>query len=406
MTKPMKGSFALMKQLNISAILEVLRIKRRISRAEIAQITGLTPASVTNITKELMKSGFVQETGIGESSGGRPPVILELNPDAGYVVGVNFGPGIIEAVVTNLDAKIMVKKACSVDTGTQQYVIGIVEDLIADVIKDKKVPEDSIIGIGLAIHGITNIHTGVLEFAPYYQWRGVRIKDIIEEKFGYPVFIENDVRAMALAESWFGVARGIPNFITVSIANGVGAGIIMNGKPYYGVDYSAGEIGHIVVEPDGPKCTCGNYGCLESLASDISLIKKAVKMIRQGAKTKIIELCNGNEENINIETIVEAAKQGDNLAVSIIEEAGRYIGITVSNLVNILNPNQFVLVGDITNAGSILIESIKATVRKVALEYPAKNIKIVNSALKKDAPVIGGATLVLQEIFKGEELTK
>lgn len=398
----LKGSFSMMKQLNLSIVLQIIRKNKSISRADIASISGLTPASVTNITRDLMKINFIKEAGFGESKGGRPPVMLELNPDAGYIIGINLGPGVIEGIITNLNAKILNEKSLIIKDIKKGNVIEKLYKVIEDMIESSEIKKNKIIGIGMAVHGVVNSKTGISEFAPYYHWKKVPIKKLVEDKFGYPVAIDNDVRAMALGESWFGISKNISNFVTINISNGIGSGIMIGNKLYNGVDFSAGEIGHLVVDADGPKCSCGNYGCLESVASNISIVKKAKKLLKQGAKTSLIDFSNGDLEAINIKVICEAANKGDKISISILDEVGRYIGIAISNIVNILNPKQVVIVGDLMEAQDIVIRSIKSTVKNLALELPARNIKILPSRLGKDAATIGGITLILSELFRGE----
>ena len=239
MSKILRGSFELMKQLNVSAVLKVIKDNGSLSRAEIAKLTGLTPASVTNITKFLIEDNFLIESKIGESSGGRPPIILEFNPNARYVIGVGIGVGVIDVVITNLSANIIIKKTMRIEDERDDYdlVFRKLVNLINEVVQTSK-------------------------------------KEKLEEELGLTVYVDNDVRAMALGESWFGATKDIANFVTLNISNGIGAGIIINNTPYYGVNFSAGEIGHIVVEADGDKCNCGNYGCLETVASNNNIIRK------------------------------------------------------------------------------------------------------------------------------------
>ncbi|MDP4177736.1 MAG: ROK family transcriptional regulator [Bacillota bacterium] len=409
MSKVLKGSFELMKQLNIAAILNVLRTKEKMSRAEIALITGLTPASITNITKFLLKAGYLNETGIGESNGGRPPVILELNPEARYTIGVNLNVGIIEVVAANLNANIIAKKTIEVadkeDEKKYVVVLNQIISMINGIIYENNIQKDKITGIGMAVHGVANASTGILEFSPYYNWRNVPIAYDIENAIGYSVFIDNDVRAMALGESWFGSAKGVDNFITINISNGIGAGIIIDNKPYYGVNHSSGEIGHIVVDPDGPKCCCGNYGCLESIASNKSLVKKSIKLIKQGTETSILKE-KRDIQNITIEDICDAANNGDEAAIMLLKESGRYIGLVISNLVNILNPTEIVMVGETMTSNDYALESIKTTVKNVGFMVPSQNVKIVQSALGNNAAAVGAVTLVLEEIFNGREFAE
>ena len=212
--------------------------------------------------------------------------------------------------------------------------------------------------------------------------------------------MDNDVRAMALGESWFGITKDIANFVTLNISNGIGAGIIINNKPYYGVDFSAGEIGHIVVEADGDKCNCGNYGCLETVSSNNNITKKAIKLIKQGAKTTL----NKDDNDINkltIRDICDAAKNGDELSITIIKESARYIGIGITNLINILNPTAIVVVGEIFENTTYAIETLNEIVKNRGLKLSSENVRIIKSLLGIDAAVIGATTLVIQEIFNG-----
>lgn len=404
MNKIVKGSFELMKNLNVEAILKVIKNNGSLSRADIAKLTGLTPASVSNITKLLIESGYLIERGIGESSGGRPPIILEINIKARYIVGVSIGVGIIEVVLTDLGAEIFLKKSVCIDKNStkEEFVFTHLVNLINEVIEISGVDKNKIVGIGIAMHGMVNPFLGISQYAPYYNWENVNIKSTLEEKLKYPVFVDNDVRAIAIGESLFGAAKRIDNFVEINISNGIGAGIIIDNKPYYGIDYSAGEIGHIVVEQDGTLCNCGNYGCLESVASNRSIERKVIKSIKQGIKSSISDNVK-DIEKITIKDISIAASNGDELAIDVLKETARYIGVGISGLVNILNPRLIVLVGDIFEQDKIMLETLREVVKKRGLRISRDNVKIVKSDLGENAAVIGAATLVIQEVFKGRE---
>ncbi|WP_343009524.1 ROK family transcriptional regulator [Clostridium celatum] len=405
MSKVLKGSFELMKQLNIAAILKVIRDNGNLSRADIAKLTGLTPASVTNITKFLLEDKYLIESKIGESSGGRPPIILEINPNARYIIGVSIGIGNIEVVITNLNAEVVFRKAIEVqeERYNKELIFNELIKLINEVVKESEIENTEILGIGIALHGIVNVKEGISKYSPYYAWENVDIKGILEEKLNYPVYVDNDVRAMAIGESLFGVSKGISNFITISISNGIGAGIIINNIPYYGVDYSAGEIGHVVVEGDGDKCNCGNYGCLETVASNNNIVKKVIKMIKQGQSSILIEMVKDINE-ISITDICKASVLGDELSIYILKESARYIGTAVTSLINILNPTAIVVVGEIFENTPYTLQTLEEIVKKRGLKLPAENVRIIKSALGKDAAVIGAATLVIQELFNGSNV--
>lgn len=404
MNKVVKGSFELMKKLNVEAILKVIKEYGRLSRADIAKLTGLTPASVTNITKILIESDYLIERGIGESSGGRPPILLEINIKARYVIGVSIGVGNIEVALTDLGANILLKKSLYIDERNidKENVFIHLINLINEVLEISEVDRRKIAGIGVAMHGIVNPILGISQYAPYYKWKNINIKSILEEKFDYPVFVDNDVRAIALGESLFGVAKGIENFIEINISNGIGAGIIIDNKPYYGMDYSAGEIGHIVVEQDGALCKCGNYGCLESVASNKSIERRVIRSIKQGISSSLVDDIE-DIEKITIKDILIAALKGDELSNVVLKEASRYIGVGISSLVTILNPKLIVMVGDIFDENKIMIETLSETVKKRGLSISNENLKILKSSLGQNASVIGATALAIQEVFKGKE---
>lgn len=399
-----KGSFELMKQLNISVVLKAIMSNGALSRAEIAKITGLTPASITNITKELMEKGYLVQSRIGESSGGRPPIILELNPDARHIIGVNIGVGKIEVVISNIAAEILAKKSMDLENQdrSKDNILRLIISLIKELIKESCINEEKIIGLGIAMHGIVNANTGISEYSPYYGWSNIDIKKEIEKKLPYPIFVDNDVRAMALGESWFGTAKGIKNFIVINVSNGIGAGIIIDNKPYYGINYSAGEIGHIFVKDYGEKCNCGNYGCLETMASNNNIVQKVIKSLKDGNQSCLLE--KNDIEKINIRDVCNAAKENDKLALSAITEAAGYIGIAISNLINILNPEYIVMVGELFKDNYYAIQIIEKSIKEKALRLSSENVKIAESSLKEDAATIGAVTLVIKELFEGEKI--
>lgn len=395
----LKGSFKLMKQLNISMVLELIRTRGPISRSEIAEIAKLTPATISNISKELINIDFIKETSLGESTGGRPPVMLELNPDAAFIIGINLGAGNIEGVLTNIEGKILRKTVIKLGKVEAITVLDTIKAIIREIIFDSGIPNEKIIGIGMAVHGIVDSKGGISKYAPYYNWRDISLKEIIEEEFEIPVLIDNDVNAIALAESWFGIAKSVSNFITIYVGNGVGAGVIINNSIYYGISHSAGEIGHIVVENDGPICSCGKYGCLESIICDTSMLSKYQKLVKDG---KINEKANINA--LTISNVYRSANNGNVDAIKLVEEAGKYLGIAIANLVNILNPSLVVIAGEISIAADSMLRKVRETVNSFALKSIAENTVIKASALENNATSLGAVSIILKDFFKGKSL--
>jgi len=394
------GSFQWMKLQNKSNILNMIRLKGPISRAEMANITGLAPPTVTNIVAELLESNLVVESELGESTGGRKPIMLRLNPTGVYVLGVYAGVSKVTAVSASLDGIVRHRAVVRIpkDPSAEDFQ-RLVKNALSQVIGETGAKRDKYLGIGVGMHGLVDNKQGISIFAPNLKLRNIPLKALLEEEFNLPVEMENDVRALALGESWFGQGQGIANFICINISSGLGAGIVLDHKLYEGSSFTAGEVGHTTIDINGPKCTCGNYGCLETLVAGPAIALRACNQIRQGQSSLLEEWTSGNLEEITAKMVHEAAQHGDKLAVEVLADTGRYLGIGIANLLNILNPSRIILTGGVSQAGHFVLGPLKETVARRALEAPACAVSIVTSQLGEDANAIGAFTLVLRRIF-------
>lgn len=396
MANHLVGSFQLMKSLNKTLILNVIRTDGPISRAEIAKKTNLTPPTVTNIVSELISSGLVIESNLGESKGGRKPIMLTINTSAFHVVGVDVGSRQISIVVTDLNASVFESHQVDLPRPLSEgRFMTLLKNGIRTVM-DKPLKEGSIVGIGIGMHGLVNPDRGVAIFAPNLNLRNMALREQLEAEFHVPVEVDNDVRAMALGESWFGNGRGIDNFICVNVGNGVGAGIILDQKLFRGASFTAGEVGHTTVDPDGPPCTCGNNGCLQTLVSGPAVAARAREQIQAG-RSSVLE-----GKDITGEAIYHAALEGDALALDILRQTGRYLGIGLANLINTLNPERVIVGGGVAKAARFIMGPLKETVAARALDTPARSTTIVTAKLGDQATVIGAVTLVLRKLFTPE----
>lgn len=396
MANHLVGSFQLMKSLNKTLILNVIRTDGPISRAEIAKKTNLTPPTVTNIVSELISSGLVIERNLGESKGGRKPIMLTINTSAFHVVGVDVGSRQISIVVTDLNASVFESHQVDLPRPLSEgRFMTLLKNGIRTVM-DKPLKEGSIVGIGIGMHGLVNPDKGVAIFAPNLNLRNMALREQLEAEFHVPVEVDNDVRAMALGESWFGNGRGIDNFICVNVGNGVGAGIILDQKLFRGASFTAGEVGHTTVDPDGPPCTCGNNGCLQTLVSGPAVAARAREQIQAG-RSSVLE-----GKDITGEAIYHAALEGDALALDILRQTGRYLGIGLANLINTLNPERVIVGGGVAKAARFIMGPLKDTVAARALDTPARSTTIVTAKLGDQATVIGAVTLVLRKLFTPE----
>lgn len=394
------GSFQGMKSLNKSAILNVVRRHGPISRAKIAKLTKLTAPTVTNLVGELIESQLIVESNLGESTGGRKPILLQINSSALYVIGVYAGPKKVKAVTATLDGKMVtqVEKKYPGNVDDKRFIT-VLAEAIDKVIKETNKNEDSFLGIGVGMHGLVDYENGISIFAPHLNLRDIPIKSVLEERFKLPVEVENDIRAQALAESWFGKGKGIADFILLRIGTGVGAGIILDNKLYRGISYTAGEIGHTTIDINGVRCSCGNYGCLETMVGGEALTRRAKWIILSGKESIIEKWVEGDLDKINGEMLYKAAQQGDQVAIEVFAETGRYLGIGIVNLINTLNPSLIILSGGVSQAGEFILDSLRKTVEKRAMTKAAQAVSIVISELGDNAVAIGAYTLLLQKIF-------
>jgi N-acetylglucosamine repressor len=390
----------LMKSLNRSLILNIIREKGPISRAEIAKITKLTPPTVSNLVKELLESKLVIESDLGESQGGRKPTMLVINAKEFYIIGIDVGTETLKGVIADLNANIVTKKSVPISRPiTNEGFIKLMKSCIRQLLEEGNIEYDKYIGIGIGMHGVVDVDTGTSLFAPNLQLRHIPLKEELEKEFNMLVKVENDARAMALGESWFGNGNGADDIVCVNVGSGIGAGVILNGKLFHGEHFISGEIGHMMIDIDGPKCNCGNYGCLQAFASGPAIAERAKREILLGKESLITEMVNGDLDTIDGKIVYDAALNGDALSIDILSEAGRYLGIGLTNIIHILNPKKIIIGGGVANANGFVLESVKETIQKRCLTQSAKQTEILLSKLGADATAIGAVTLILQELF-------
>jgi glucokinase-like ROK family protein len=259
--------------------------------------------------------------------------------------------------------------------------------------------ERPVVGVGVGMHGLVDPEEGVSVFAPNLHLRNVNIREALEEACGLPVYVENDVVAMALGELWFGGGRDCDHFICVNIGEGVGAGIVLNRRIFRGSSFAAGEIGHTTVDLNGPRCSCGNYGCLQTLVSGPAIAEAVQNEIALGRRSVLTPDASGSLRTITGELVYEAAVQGDPLAAEAFRKAGRLLGIGLTNVIHTLNPQKIILGGGVSGAGRLLTDPLTETVKARALESSVRSLTIETSRLGSRATAIGAVTIVLGHLF-------
>lgn len=398
MARLRRGNRNLIKEINRNLVLNLIKSRGPISRTDIARLSGLSPATVSGITADFIASGLVHELGEGESTGGRRPMLLRLNYQAGFVVGIKFMEQAITSALTDLDASVLHHRVTPLTTATgadPANVLQTITQAIENTITEARVDRARVLGIGIGMAGVIDGEAGICRYSPFFGWRDVPIAGPVAAHFGLPVYLENDVNTLTIAEQWFGYGHGVDHFVVVTVGRGVGAGIVVNGQFYRGALGGAGELGHITLQEDGPPCDCGKRGCLEALASDPAMVRQARAAITLRERTALAEA-----EPLTLEAIVAAAEAGDELARRLLSDSGHWLGIGIAHLVNVLNPQMVIVGGEGVRAGEWRFGPMREAIHEHAFDGLADELEIIIEPSGDETWARGAACVVLGEIFK------
>jgi len=316
------------------------------------------------------------------------------------ILGVDLGGTKILTAVTNSQGK-MLSRDHSITPAKKGHEVVIQSILVSAhrALEQADVAISGLTAIGVGAPGLANSETGILLTSPHLPgWRDIPLRDIIQERLGKKTFLINDANAAALGELCFGAARGARNFIYITLSTGIGGGIVVDGKIYGGAIGVAGEVGHMIVDDDGPVCSCGSRGCWEMLASGTALAREARHRIREGASTSIPGYVDGDAERVTAEVIHNAAQQGDSLAKELIARTGYYVGVGLASLVNIFNPELIVIGGGLSNIGDMLFKPAFKVARERAYKDAFQVVRFASAELGRDSGVLGAAAFALQEM--------
>lgn len=317
-----------------------------------------------------------------------------------YVVGVDLGGTNVRAAVIDTSGRIIGEaRTDSKAMEGADVTIAQIITAIRDAIADSQVAETQIAACGMGIPGTVKNAEGVVLWSPNFKdWNGVQVRDPIAQAIGAPVSMGNDANVAALGEYAFGAGKGARCMIMLTLGTGIGSGLIIEGKSWNGVSEVAPEMGHHIILADGPRCSCGRYGCVESLCRRDAIVDRAARKAHQGRYTTLIEKSGHDLRYVTPAMIAEAAREGDPVSIETLEETGYYLGIAVANIINIFNPDKVIIGGGIAQAGDLLFDPIRRTVEVNALYEALQVCEIVPAALGDDAGVLGGAALALQSI--------
>ncbi|GAB4400481.1 MAG: ROK family transcriptional regulator [Anaerolineales bacterium] len=396
--------FGRMREMNRSLILNVIRQEGSVSRAAIARRTRLSRSTVSSIVSELLEANLVHEVGRGRSSGGRRPILINLNYNAGYVVGVDLGATHLIILIANLNGDVIARRetdfsvAVGPDAGLKQ-----IADAVRQCLADAGISLGRVRGLGMGVPGPVEYAEGRVVAPPIMPgWHGVALRDRLSRELGVPVHVDNDANLGALSEHCHGAGRGYANLAYIKVGTGIGCGLILGGQLYRGEVGSAGEIGHVTIDENGPPCKCGSYGCLESMAGGPAIALRAQQAIRAGQATSLAAI--QPPESITARDVALAAQMGDKLAQQLFAEAGRHIGVALASLANLLNPGLIIIGGGVAQAGRLLLDPIRKTLEQRALQPVAQSTRVVQSVVGRDASALGAVDLALQEVFQSPAL--
>jgi len=315
------------------------------------------------------------------------------------VLAIDVGGTKIRIAIISGKGKIIAKeqRLTLADEGLEA-VTGRIISGIDRLLRLKNLAPSQLHSIGIAAAGAIDSEKGLVTSSPNLPgWCDVPLRDIVKSKYGVDTFLINDASAAALGEHEFGAGRGVNNLIYLTVGTGIGGGIIIDGKLYLGPSGSAGEIGHMTIDVNGQRCSCGNTGCLETLASGTAMAKEAIKRIKQGEKSSLTEIVGGKIENITADTVEVAARGGDSLASEVISEAATYLGVGMVNLVNIFNPEMIIVGGGVAKMGDLLLNPVRQVVQERAFQLPAQAVRIVQAQLGDDSGLLGAAAFAFQQ---------
>jgi len=366
--------------------------ERLISRADLARRTGLSRSSISSIVSDLLATGLVRETGAGDSSGGRRPILLGFDDDALAIVGVDMGATHIAVTVTDLRAQVKAwrSEACAVRENPER-ALKLMCELIDSAMAEAKVGKEQLVGIGVAVPSPVEPNDPTY-LSPIFvpKWRGINLVERLEDTYGVPIGMDNDANLGALAEQWWGAGKDGRDLAYVKVATGVGAGLIIHGDIYRGTAGIAGEIGHIPVDPSAGRCVCGLEGCLNLRMGSEDLVKRAHSLRAKHPKSTL------PRRGLGVNRIVEEALEGDRLARVVVEEAGHHLAIGVAALLNLFNPATIVFGGSLTRAGELLLRPLRETLGERSPSSSVKKSQLVMSSLGIEGTARGAATLVLR----------
>jgi predicted NBD/HSP70 family sugar kinase/biotin operon repressor len=380
-------STGVLRERNRVRVLDALRLQGTASRSELARLTGLSRTTVGSVVADLQLRGLVVEHADGDRQPGRgrPPTFLSLDRSAGVAVGIDFDHDRVRVALADLSSVVIAEDCVDIDVDhSAAEAIDAAVEMVAALRAAAEVDETRIVGAGVGLPGPIDRGTGAVRSAFILPgWAGIKAQEVLSERLGACVKVDNDANLGALAEATFGAGRGFSDVVYVRLGSGVGAGLVIDGRLHHGASGLAGEIGHVQVQHDGAVCRCGNRGCLETVAAE-------------GALRALLGPTRG--DNVTRRDLLELVAAGDLGAGRVVNDAGRAVGRVLADLCNILNPEAIVVGGELSEAGEALLSGIRDALDRYALPGAAEVVNVIPAELGERAEVLGAVALVTQSL--------
>jgi len=381
-------------------VLETIFWSSGVSRAELAQNSGFSRSKANAAVAALVERGMLDETGPQASSGGRRPETLLLSSSMGVLAAINLGASSVDVALFAPDMTELAYHAEPIEVREGPgVVLPRVREILRDLRKRCSIRSDQVIGIGMGVPGPVEFGSGLLVAPPIMPgWEGFSIREYLREEYHAPVFIDNDVNAMAMGELWR-LHRELPNFIVVKVGTGIGCGIVCNGMIYRGTNGSAGDVGHICVDPNGERCHCGNQGCVEIMAAGPAIARMGTEAAKTGKSPRLAQIL-ASKGVITPEDVGQAGSGGDVASNAIIKLSGKLIGQMLASAVNFFNPSHVFIGGGVSHIGPLFLAAIRQSVYQRSLALSTRHLEILYAPLGDRAGVKGCAAMALHETMR------
>lgn len=385
------------KEFNRKLILVQIRDCAYISRSDIVDSTGLSKAAVSSMVAELIESGLVEETGSQSTTIGRPRITLSLLPQARLALGAELTDHECRVILTDLRAtplKTVTRPLVGTDLSVAT-LLNFLQGCVAEALEGTD--PQQILGMGLTLPAVVDPSSGTVLLSVILPWRDVALGEELKQRFPFPVGLFSRGSAATWGERWYGAGQEVQNLLYARVGNGIVAGLVINGQPYLGQGFAAGELGHITVQPEGALCRCGNRGCLATVATTESLLNRVRHLLREHPENQLWQVLNNHLEHLTMSDLLRALADDNPIVHLALTEIAQWLAIALASAVNLLNLDLIIVGGPMMGAGEALLEPLRIQLKQRALPTHLAQIQVVASALKENAPSIGAASLILHE---------